>query len=482
KVLAAIKRGVKMPACNGQEECDKYCSSSEHMEECINFGIEAGMMPKQEQEKAQKMLAAIKQGINPPACKGEQECQKYCAQESHLEECIKFGEATGMMKAEDVAMMRKTGGKGPGGCVGKEACQVFCDNPDNSEVCFQFGKENGLIPAEDLKRMEEGQQKMKDSFSQMPAEVLSCLNSSVGADMFEKIKSGTVMPNQKFGESIGKCFQQFAPQGKMVNEQEQVSSGDINNMPGDMKDCLRAQIGEDGLAKIQSGKVSDLSLMEKAKVCFEKYGQQGQTGGNFQPGSGIINPGNQQMPQQAGPGGCKGPEECKVYCASHLDECKNFQPQQSQIGQPGLKVVAPDAQQVPQQTGMGMGGFQAGPGGCKSPEECQKYCSSNPEECKNFGGGQIAPGTQTNQLPPEIQKEMEIRINEALQNGQPPVGFNGEKLELKDINSLQQIQNQFQIQGGPIPAPGQQPGQEGSQIITPMMPPINQAAPYPVNQ
>jgi hypothetical protein len=386
------------------------------MEECINFAIEADMVSQQEKEKAQNMLVVIKQGITPPACKGEQECQKYCAQESHLEECIKFGEATGMMNAEDVVMLRKTGGKGPGGCVSKEACQIFCDDPNNSEICFQFGKENGLIPAEDLKKMEEGQQKMKDSFGQMPEEVLSCLNSLVGADMVEKIKSGAVMPNQKFGESIGKCFQQSNSQGKMPDKQGQVNSGDVNNMPGDMRDCLRAQIGEDGLNKIQSGNVDDPNLIEKAKPCFDKYGQQGRSGENFQPGSGTVNPGDQQMPQQAGPGGCKGPEECKTYCESHQEECRNFQQ--------GSGNVNLEIQQVPQQTGMGMGGFQAGPGGCKSREECQKYCSLNPDECKNFGGGQLAPGTQTNQVPPEMEKEIRAQIEEAMKNGQmPPQGF-----------------------------------------------------------
>ena len=38
--------------------------------------------------------------------------------------------------------------------------------------------------------MDEGRQGMKESFGQMPEEVLTCLTSSLGADMVEKIKSG----------------------------------------------------------------------------------------------------------------------------------------------------------------------------------------------------------------------------------------------------------------------------------------------------
>ncbi len=202
KMLAALKRGIKPPPCKGKQACDKYCSNPDNMEVCMNFALEAGFMNEQEKADSQKMLQALKKGIKPPACRGKEECDVYCAEESHFEECMKFAEAAGFMSPEDAEMARKTGGKGPGGCKGKEECEAFCNNPDNQETCFNFGKEHGMIPEEDLRRIEEGQK--------------------------------------------------------------------------------------------------------------------------FQPGSGVINPAEQMMPQQAGPGGCKGPEECKVYCESHLDECKNF--------------------------------------------------------------------------------------------------------------------------------------------------------------
>ncbi|MDP2741430.1 MAG: hypothetical protein Q8O66_01940 [bacterium] len=70
---------------------------------------------------------------------------------------------------------------------------------------------------------------------------------------------------------------------------------------------------------------------------------------------------------QTGPGGCKTPEECQKFCGGNPDACKNFQPS------PG--VMNPGGQTMPQ---------QAGPGGCKTPEECQKFCENNPDNCKNF--------------------------------------------------------------------------------------------------
>ena len=114
KVLSAIKKGIKPPACNGKEECDTYCKSVDHMEECMNFAIEAGMMSEEEQDKALKTLEAINNGITPLNCKGEEECKAYCSEEGNMEECIKFGEATGRIKEGDADMIRKTGGRGTG--------------------------------------------------------------------------------------------------------------------------------------------------------------------------------------------------------------------------------------------------------------------------------------------------------------------------------------------------------------------------------
>lgn len=119
KVQSAIAKGLKPPACGGKETCDAYCSSSEHMEECVNFSIEAGIMDPQKQDEAKKVLDALKRGIKPPACNGKAECDTYCVSAAHREECAKFGEAIGMVRKEGAGMTGKTEGQqgqgGPGG-------------------------------------------------------------------------------------------------------------------------------------------------------------------------------------------------------------------------------------------------------------------------------------------------------------------------------------------------------------------------------
>jgi hypothetical protein len=310
KMLAAIKKGAKPPACNGKEECDKYCSDSAHMEECMTFAEAAGFMTPEEAQNSQKMLAAIKKGAKPPACKGKENCDKYCSG-GHMEECIAFSEAAGMMSPEEAIMARKTGGKGPGGCIGKEQCDAFCNNSDNQETCFSFGKDNGLIPPEQLQKMEDGKQQFSKSLEQAPPKVLDCISGVVGADRLEKFKSGVIMPPRDIGDKVGECFRQGMSPG---------GPGEGGNIP-------------------PAGQ-----------------GLPGQGPGDArpsQPGPGTTNPGGSPpaggMPQQAGPGGCKTPEECQLFCTSNPDVCKNFKPSGEPGSEPSVRI-----EMVPGQPGQNM--------------------------------------------------------------------------------------------------------------------------------
>ena len=291
----------------------------------MNFALEAGFMNEQEKGESQKMLQALKKGIKPPQCRGKKECDVYCSQDEHFEECFQFAEAAGFMSTEDAAMARKTGGKGPGNCKGKEKCESFCNNPDNQETCFNFGKEHGLIPEKDLKMMGEGKQRFKESMTQMPPEVADCLKSLVGEETFEKFKTGAAMPPREIGDQMRTCFEKMGP--PPAGGQGGPGAGGM--MP------------------------PDGGMMPPGE------------GQNFQPGPGAITPGGQMMPQQAGPGGCKGPEECKTYCESHPDECKNFGSGGAGQFAPGTGPSGPEGQpggQFP----------PTGPAGCQTPEECQQ--------------------------------------------------------------------------------------------------------------
>ena len=337
KMLQAIKRGFKPPPCRGKEACDAYCQQPDNMEACMTFAVEAGFMPESEKEDAQKMLSAIKKGIKPPNCRGREECDSYCQSDEHFEECTEFAAAAGFMSEKDAEMARKTKGKGPGGCKGKEECEAFCNNKDNQEICFKFAEENGMIPEEELKKMKEGMGRMREDINQMPSEAKDCLRSSLGEETINKIQAGELTPGPQLGDAIQNCFK------KMPRPSE-----------GEMRD-------------------------------------------------------REGMPPPP--------------------------------GEPGRE-----------------GEFRQGPGGCSTPEECQKYCSQNPEAC---GGGR---GSENGQRPFGSPGEFEQRRPfPSGQEGQEPP-FQGE------MKSDERMPREFPREGIP-PVEGEFKQNSGEFI--PSQPPQN---------
>lgn len=109
------KTGMTGPGgCKGKDECKTYCNGPDHMDECITFAEKNGMMSSEQLEEAKKVKSAIAKGIKPPACGGKETCDAYCSSSEHVEECVGFGEAAGIISKEEAGRIRKTGGKGAG--------------------------------------------------------------------------------------------------------------------------------------------------------------------------------------------------------------------------------------------------------------------------------------------------------------------------------------------------------------------------------
>src|SRR3989344_4901993 len=119
--------------CEGQAECEAYCDDISHIEECITFAERYGLIPLDELTDAKKTLEAVRKGAKPPPCRGKAECDTYCSTPENLEGCLTFAEAAGFISPEEAAMARRTGGKGPGGCRGKESCEAYCEDPNNAD-------------------------------------------------------------------------------------------------------------------------------------------------------------------------------------------------------------------------------------------------------------------------------------------------------------------------------------------------------------
>lgn len=138
------KTGGQGPGgCKGKAECDAYCGNQDNMKTCIGFGLEYGLMPPEEAEQARKMLVALDKGVKMPACQKDQ-CDAYCSEPEHKQECMDFALAAGFITEEDAAKMNSGEGQaviGPGGCKSEQECHEYCSQPEHAGECG--GGQNG---------------------------------------------------------------------------------------------------------------------------------------------------------------------------------------------------------------------------------------------------------------------------------------------------------------------------------------------------
>ena len=209
KVRAVIQSGKKLPGdCRNKTSCENYCKNPEHADECLAFAEATGFIPPEELEQARKFLPLMKSGQTPGACKSKDECEAYCESGEHVDECISFAEKHGMIREEErqhIEAFKKAGGKGPGGCVGRQ-CQAFCEVSENQETCFNWAKENGILKEEDTRRMEEGRRQIEKNLADAPPEVKSCIEGAIPGGV-SAMQSGKFFGGKAVGEKIRTCFE-----------------------------------------------------------------------------------------------------------------------------------------------------------------------------------------------------------------------------------------------------------------------------------
>ncbi|MEK7478190.1 MAG: hypothetical protein AAB645_02380 [Patescibacteria group bacterium] len=420
KVSAAVKQGIKPPACGNKKACDSYCQEPSHMEECINFAMKAGMMKPEEQADAQKMLEAVKKGVKPPACKGKEACDAYCQTDEHFQECADFALAAGMMDQKDYEMAKKTKGKGPGNCKGKEECEAFCKNPANQQTCMNFAKENGLISPEELQRMEEGNKKFQSTMQSATGKLRECLQSKLGPDL------NSIIPNQETGDAMKSCYEQFPSEGY----QDGPNQGGPRGGPGG---C-------------QSPQECDAYCKDHQKECAN-FGGSNQGPRDGQPNIGLPGRWPQNGPGgQGGPGGCQSEQECQAYCQTHQEECRKFGPG----GNQGPNIEPPRMSPPPD------GGRNGGTMPQQPPSDGQMPPTGQVIPLSPTGSnGQMPPPPSGGSQPPSTgssepieqapQQSQEPQIQQVPQESAPPAqptsyqGFNLTALFYGAITGLFQV-------------------------------------------
>ncbi len=411
------KTGGKGPGgCIGKRGCDLFCDNPNNMEVCMEYAIKYDLMPLEEMEEAKMALQAIKKGAKMPNCKDRKECDIYCSQLEHMEECMEFALAAGFMSEEDVRQARKMMEAGftagPGGCKEKEECEVFCNNPDNIETCIEFAYKIGEIPEEDYRRMMENKEKM-------------LMGGPGGCGSGEECRAYCDNPNNwkectefayKMGDISEEEYKMMSESGHM---RPMFGPGECQSLeecerycqdPNHFEECSKFNREDDGRDYKDEGPGDDINWMES---------------------------------RGPGPGGCMAPEECKHYCSdpNNIEECRRFSSSgpneyQDEGFEPGFdprfkecnspeecEVYYRDQENMHKEEYDNYHDYRGddprsldyleefnkfGPGGCQSPEECRRYCSdpNHFEECKNFGSQQPPVG--------EIKSPVDV-LNEAVE-------------------------------------------------------------------
>jgi hypothetical protein len=135
--------------CTDKASCKTYCDDGDHMEECVAFATAHGLMNKEEASRATKFASAVKEGKGPGGCTDPGSCKTYCEDVSHLEACVSFAEKQGFKGREfeqgkKLSAFVKSGGTMPGGCTSKISCQAYCSEFSHAEECSDFAQKSGM--------------------------------------------------------------------------------------------------------------------------------------------------------------------------------------------------------------------------------------------------------------------------------------------------------------------------------------------------
>lgn len=211
KVALALERGGEMPGgCTGKNSCETYCADTTHIDECLNFAEKAEMFSASDIAEARKVAPFLKSGETPGKCQTKNDCKVYCDDSNHFEECITFAEKTGLVSKEDAEMAKKAGGNGPGNCKNKIECMAYCNNQAHADECANFAIQRDLVDEKTKDLIQNGVSQMKQALDSAPSEakvkIEACLNGVFEGNL-SGVLNGSYKITQEKGDLIQPCFE-----------------------------------------------------------------------------------------------------------------------------------------------------------------------------------------------------------------------------------------------------------------------------------
>jgi len=268
KYIPLILKGVTPGKCDSKERCEAYCQDTAHALECMEFAVKYEILPPDELAVLKKILPFMRAGTMPGGCKSKAECEAYCTDGDHFEECLDLGLALGVIKSDEVELIRKSGGKGPGGCRSKESCEAFCQKSENQKECMDFAVKIGLMTQEEADQAQAAGD-VRQCFEEADEKIISCFVTNLGTDVFEQMKAGKIPYDIAIIEKMRKakaCVKQYSDQATDV-------LGDFLKELPVANSCIATEFGPDFIGRLRRMAVpcSQMKgIKEKMNTCFLK--------------------------------------------------------------------------------------------------------------------------------------------------------------------------------------------------------------------
>ena len=285
--MKALEGGAKMPGeCKMKDDCEKYCALGSHIDECLSFAEAANILSGEELKQAKAVAPYLKNGETPGKCQTKEECDNYCKDSNNFTECLGFAEKVGFISAADAEMARKAGGSGPGGCRDQASCELYCNEESHAQECADFAVSKGLVDGKTADLMKNGIDEMKMALESLPpeikTEVNNCLTEKIGTDKLQRILNKEVSATKNQGESIQSCFEGI---------QEK------------MKSSMMQKSGNAGQGNGQAPSADDISDMIPDSVPSEMREQIEKQINESKPNTGMGIPGSEPVQQVMPTGG-----------------------------------------------------------------------------------------------------------------------------------------------------------------------------------
>jgi len=376
KYVPLILQGVTPGKCDTKERCESYCQDPVNTLECMEFAVKYEVLPLDELEILKKILPFMRAGKMPGGCRSKDECETYCSLDGNFEECLDIGLALGVIKPEEVELIRKSGGKGPGGCRSKESCEAFCQKTENQNECTDFAVKIGLITEEEAEQARAAGD-VGQCFQEADEQIISCFITNLGTDLFEQMKAGkmpydiAIIENMRAAQA---CVKQYSDQA--TDQLEDF----LKALPA-ADSCITAEFGPDFIGRLRKMTVP----------CSQMKGIRGKMEACFLEGTNaLFEPCAQKE--------CNQVQSCMLEVSAPLssiaERVEAEDPAESQ------KRELP---KVMQDKLLSCGidpNFD--PNTCISESTCTEFFS-----CLNPSGSQQSEGDQAGEMPPELKNRMD---------------------------------------------------------------------------